>query len=139
MQIDILLLFLRLELGVFFLYAGLRKLFSPTGRILFYGLLNRIGHGYAYPYVGWGQLLGGLGLLTGTLTHFAAGGLALIMVGALALVTAPNIAAKPPEGPCHAVYLATNQPEVPIMLALAPLAFFGGGHYSMDWLLSHVL
>lgn len=82
-------LFLRVGLGVIFIYHGYRKVFgegtnfgsawNPSGLPVIMQTL-----------VAWGELLGGTAILLGFLTEFAALGIIVIMLGAISLVHGKN-------------------------------------------------
>jgi len=82
-------LFLRFGLGVIFLFHGYNKVFNA-------------GHAWGSSWnphgmpaamqvlVSWGEFLAGLGFLSGVLTTYAAFGIILIMLGAIAVVHGKN-------------------------------------------------
>jgi putative oxidoreductase len=81
--------------------------------------------------VAWGEFLGGLALLAGILTRWAALGLVIIQVGAVALVTAPR-GFRFDKGGGYEYNL------VLIAMCLA-LLILGPGRWSVDWMLRHRL
>ncbi len=111
-------LFLRLAAGLIFLVAGWGKVTNIENVIGFFTSLNLIAPTVLAWIVGIGELLGGILLLAGIYTRYAAGFLAIIMVGAIALVQAAN---------------GWNALRLDIML-LATMLYFvfaGGGKYSL--------
>lgn len=81
-------LFLRLGLGIIFVYHGFGKVFGPAAAL-----------GSAWNpnlpviiqiLVAWGEFLGGLAILAGFLTCLAASGIIIIMLGAIVLVHGKN-------------------------------------------------
>jgi len=72
--------------------------------------------------VGWGELLGGLGVLFGVLTRLAAAGAGIIMVGAILLVHLHNGYDLAHKGYEYALTLA---------LLSAAVILLGGGDYSV--------
>ena len=83
-------LLLRLVLGVIFFAHGAQKVLGWWGGPGFSGTIKMFtGQGMPIALavlVMLGEFLGGIGLIVGCLTRFAAGGIAIIMVGALLLV-----------------------------------------------------
>lgn len=84
-------LFLRVALGVVFIYHGYGKVFGETA-----GMGTAwMGGNNALPMViqvlvSWGEFLGGLALLVGLFTRYAAVGIILIMAGAIVTVHGQN-------------------------------------------------
>jgi uncharacterized membrane protein YphA (DoxX/SURF4 family) len=129
---------LHVATGAFFTITGARKVFMPEVRDKVRGLLAS--HGVPAPAhwaVMGGELLGGLGLLTGTLTQAAAAGLLVIMSGAYTLDTWPAVKAKQ-TAPRSLSKLCSNAlctPEAQLIVCLMTLAFTGAGPVSLDALL----
>jgi len=123
---DVGLLMLRLGLGLLFLLAGFGKL---TG-ILGPGIAGFAGMVWGMTWlavlIGAGELLGGLGLLTGTLTTWAAAGLAVIMAGAIFLVSLPGFDAA------NAMTLIKLLEDVVVFTGLLAVCFLGPGEFSVD-------
>ena len=119
---DVALLFLRILLGVIFLYAGIAKIglwFSTHGMS---GTMLEL-----MKFLSLVESLGGLALLLGLFTRRAATGLAIIMAGAVlfmqAAMQAPFFTSPQGSGLDH------------IMLILAScvvLMVFGAGEFSLD-------
>ncbi|MBI5150825.1 MAG: DoxX family protein, partial [Candidatus Omnitrophica bacterium] len=81
-------LFLRLGIGVVFVYHGFSKVFGATA-----GLGTAWNPGLPVvlqALVAWGEFVGGLAILTGFLTELAALGIIIIMAGAILTVTGKN-------------------------------------------------
>jgi len=82
-------LLLRIGLGVVFLYHGYDKVFGAEAQLG----MNWNPHdmpAFLQVMVSWGELLAGLGFLTGVLTWGAALGMILLMGGAIAVVHGKN-------------------------------------------------
>jgi uncharacterized membrane protein YphA (DoxX/SURF4 family) len=149
---------LHVATGVFFTVTGGRKLFKPDVHAKVSSLLAS--HHVPVPLqwcVMGGEFLGGLGLLTGTLTHLAALGLVLIMAGAYAMDTWPSVVAKQAGawtalavgnplrvrqpmnwGQCDWSQLCSNAlctPEAQLLIIVTALAFTGAGAFSIDHLI----
>lgn len=140
-NIDFALFLIRLVMGVFFLYAGYRKLFMPGGTQAYHSLMSRLNRAdpftlYAVPL---GQVFGGLALVIGFLTPLAALGLVVILIGALRLVCIPKVDKANPEGPLHRCFLICMHPEVAMILALDVLILCGAGTWSIDYLVMTLL
>lgn len=138
MTVDIGLGLLHVATGVFFVTTGARKCFMPDVRAKVCELFDS--HGVPKPAqyaVMAGEFTGGLGLLTGTLTHLAAAGLVLIMLGAYLLDTWPGVVAKnpPPASWSKLLSNALCTPEAQLLIIVAALAFTGAGAFSLDHLL----
>jgi putative oxidoreductase len=95
---NIVSLILRVTLGGIFLYHGILKVFGPSTLWGSTWVTPLWTHGSEFEptvlqyfavqiLVAWGELLGGLALLFGFLTRFAAIGLIIIQIGAIYLVT----------------------------------------------------
>jgi len=88
---DIAMLFVRLALSLPFIYHGAAIAFGAFGGP---GLQGFSGFTHmplpVAALVGYGEFLGGLGVLFGVLTRFAAGGIGVIMLGAIFLVHLKN-------------------------------------------------
>jgi putative oxidoreductase len=125
---DLALAILRVVVGIVFLAHGGQKLFvfgfdGVTGAFTQMGApLPQI----TAPMVALLEFFGGLALVAGLLTRFAAVGLALVMLGAMVLV---HLAAG---------FFAPNGVEFPLTLlaASAALAFAGAGRFSLDHLIA---
>jgi putative oxidoreductase len=123
-RLDLALAVLRVIVGVVFIAHGGQKLFV-------FGL-GGVTSGFAgmgipaativAPLVALVEFLGGLALVTGLLTRLAALGLAIDMVGAIALVHLPN------------GFFGPKGFEFPLSLLAASvaLAIAGAGRYSLD-------
>lgn len=130
------LLFLHVVLGLFFTVSGYRKCFVPRTRGLVAGVLDSHNvPSWQRPLIVWGQLLGGLGLLTGTLTQLAAAGLLVIMGGTIRLSVTRRYKEKAPVDVTDKCYTALNFSEVQIAIGLAVLLISGAGTYSLDYLI----
>jgi putative oxidoreductase len=128
------LLLQRLVLGAVMFPHGAQKLLGWFGGHGWSGTVGFLSHGMGLPTALAGlviliEFFGSLALITGTLTRFAALGIAAVMIGAVATVHIKNgffmnwEASKPGEGfEYHLLALA---------LAL-PLLWRGGGAYSVD-------
>jgi len=125
---DLALAILRVVVGIVFLAHGGQKLFvfgfeGVTGAFTQMGApLPQI----TAPMVALLEFFGGLALVAGLLTRFAAVGLALVMLGAMVLV---HLAAG---------FFAPNGVEFPLTLlaASAALAVAGAGRFSLDHLIA---
>lgn len=127
----------RLALGTFFAISGAHKVFDPDVREKMTGLFTRLGVAWARPAVSLGELAGGAGLITGTLTQIAAGGLMVILAGAIYLdVWAADIAGKHPRDTADWVAKTLYCPEVLMFWLLASVILLGPGPLSIDSFLS---
>lgn len=119
-------LVLQLVTGLFFTVTGYRKVFLPAVRHEVWGLFDKL-HvpGPARPLVVGGELAGGLGLLTGTLSTWAAVGLLPIMLGAYVMDTIPTVKAKHPQGVTAWISKLLCTPEALLILVLVDLAVIG--------------
>lgn len=81
--------------GLFFATTGYRKLFVPEAHLQVTALFD---HLRVPPFVQWmvmtGEFVGGIALMFGILTHLAAAGLLVIMLGAYVLEVWPQVRAK---------------------------------------------
>lgn len=140
---------LHIATGVFFTTTGTRKCFIPDVRAKVCGMFDRYGVPKPAQYaVIVGELLGGLGLLFGCLTHAAALGLLVILAGAYKLDTWPAVRAKqyswwpeylrlPPkpdrwENWSQLISNALCTPEAQLFVILAAIALAGAGSFSLD-------
>ncbi len=133
---DLGLFILRVTVGLFFALTGWRKLFRPSVSKLVWGVFRKY---HVPPVAGWlvlwGEFLGGLGLIFGALTQFAALGLVPIMLGAFKMSRLPEIVAMKPD--CLSMWcvkLICNS-EALLTIAVITLLFTGAGAYSLDYLL----
>lgn len=80
--VDIGLTLLRLAIGAIFLVHGWPKVTSSKAMTAAMGKPQMAGF---FTFIGVAEVLGGLGMITGTLTQLAAVGLSIIMLGAITL------------------------------------------------------
>lgn len=130
---DIGLFLLHVLVGLFFAVTGWRKLFNPKVHAMVWGLFTK----YRVPPIAghavlWGEFLGGLGLLTGTLTQLAALGLIPIMIGAFKLSRWPEIVALKPDSLSMWTVKVLCNSEALLLIVVAALVFTGAGAYSLD-------
>ena len=86
--VDAALLVARIVVGIIFMAHGAQKLFGAFGGPGLAGVVQMMGAiGYL---VAIGEFFGGLGLVAGFLSRFAAASLILVMLGAIAMVHAKN-------------------------------------------------
>lgn len=146
MTINAALAVLHIATGVFFTTTGTRKCFMPDVRAKVCGMFDRYGVPKPAQYaVIVGELLGGLGLLFGCLTHAAALGLLVILAGAYKLDTWPavkdkqvwNYAGRFPVPRSYSQLLsnALCTPEAQLFVILAAIALAGAGSFSLDALI----
>jgi uncharacterized membrane protein YphA (DoxX/SURF4 family) len=152
---------LHIATGVFFTTTGTRKCFMPDVRAKVCGMFDRYGVPKPAQFaVIVGELLGGLGLLFGCLTHAAAAGLLIILAGAYKLDTWPAVKTKqewktvtryypsstfylPGYYAKHVVPASWSQllsnalctPEAQLFVILAAIALAGAGSFSIDALI----
>lgn len=91
--VDAALLIARIALGLPFLYHGAQIAFGAFGGPGLAGFVAASGGKLplaAAVLVGYGEFLGGLGVLFGVLSRIASAGLMLIMLGAIFVVHLPN-------------------------------------------------
>lgn len=130
---------LHIATGSFFTITGGRKCFKPEVRSKVCELFDRynVPKPAQYAVMG-GELAGGLGLISGTLTHIAALGLLVIMLGAYVLDTWPAVKAKHPQPLVFDSKLLSNAlctPEAQLIVITATLALTGAGSFGVDaWL-----
>lgn len=120
---------LRLTLAAFIIPHGLQKalgMFGGPGYEGAMGFLTGMGvPSFVAMLVIVGESLGGLGILLGFLTRLCAAGVAIIMLGAIALVHAPNGFFAPGGFEMHLLAIG-----IAVVLAI-----WGGGAWSVDGLL----
>lgn len=129
---------LHIATGVFFTTTGCRKCFLPDVRAKVCAMFDRFRMPKWSQYaVIAGELLGGLGLLFGFLTHLAAFGLLIIMIGAYDLDTWPTVKAREePGAPLHKwISNALCTPEAQLIVITATIGLTGAGAFSMDALI----
>lgn len=129
----------RLCLGTFFSISGAHKLFDRDVRAKFTGMFQRIGvPRMAFP-VALGELAGGLGIFTGTLTSIAATGLMMILGGAIYLdVWSADVVGKHPKDFSDWIAKALYCPEILMLFWLAAVILLGPGPYSVDGAVSFI-
>ena len=91
--VDAALLIARIALGLPFIYHGAQIAFGAFGGPGLAGFVEASHGKMPLPVaalVGYGELLGGLGVLFGVLSRIASAGLMLIMLGAIFIVHLPN-------------------------------------------------
>ncbi len=123
-------LILRVVTGLAFFYHGYGKVFE-TGLDGVAGYFTSVGiplAGLMAPLVAYGELLGGLALMLGFLTHWVAKAHVLIMLGAIGFVHFGV------EGGWFNGYGAKNGYEYPLLLLAVSMFFVasGSGKYSID-------
>lgn len=122
------LLALRTIIGIVFVAHGSQKLFvyGIDGVTAGFGQMGIPAPALAATLVAFGELLGGLGLLSGLFTRVAAAGLALIMLGATVFAHLPN------------GFFAPDGVEFTLSLfgAVIALALTGPGQWSADALIA---
>lgn len=116
----------QIGIGLFFAFAGYRKVFDPITRASVWGIFAK----YSVPtwqgyMVTVGQLLGGLGLIFGTLSWWAALGLMPIMLGAFKLSALPDIRAAQPRGVIGWIIKVTCCKEMLLIVILLSLLVRG--------------
>ena len=119
---------LRAAVGTIFIAHGAQKLFvyGMSGVAGAFGQMGVPFPEVTGPLVALLEFFGGIALLVGLLTRYAALGLAITMVGAMVMVHAP------------AGFFLPNGIEFTLLLSAAALAFaiMGAGEYSVDALLA---
>ncbi|HEX8244892.1 MAG TPA: DoxX family protein [Longimicrobium sp.] len=123
-RVDLGLLILRVVVGIIFVAHGWQKVSGGLGNVG--GMFGQMGvpmPGVTGPLVALLELLGGLALIFGLLTRLAALGLAIDMLGAIALVHFKN-----------GFFMQNGGYEFALSLLGACLAlmFTGAGAYSLD-------
>lgn len=131
----------RLALGGFFVISGAHKAFHPKRRASLAETFRADGvyspgMMLAIPA---GELLGGLAVLAGFLTPFAAAGLILICTGACFLDGLKRIKGMSPLDRFDALDDLLYLPETLYVLMLVTLILLGPGKWSLDSYLSGVL
>lgn len=123
----------RVGMGFFFASSGAHKLFDPVVRPRFQKLCSGLGVSNLWAVLATGELLGGLGLLTGTLTPVAALGMIVILLGAIYLdVWKADVVAKNPRDPADWVAKTIYLPEVLMVFLLSTLVF-AAPTFGIDW------
>jgi putative oxidoreductase len=119
---------LRAAVGTIFIAHGAQKLFvyGLSGVAGAFGQLGVPFPEVTGPLVALLEFFGGIALLVGLLTRYAALGLAITMIGAMVMVHAP------------AGFFLPNGIEFTLLLSAASLAFaiMGAGEFSIDALLA---
>jgi len=122
------LLALRTIIGIVFVAHGSQKLFvyGIDGVTAGFSQMGIPAPAVAATFVAFGELLGGVALLSGLFTRFAAAGLAVIMLGAMAFAHLPN------------GFFAPDGVEFTLSLfgAAIVLALTGPGQWSADALIA---
>ncbi len=109
---------LRVVVGATFLAHGLQKVQNIEGTIGFFASLG-LAASIAY-VVAWVELLGGLAVLLGVYSRWAAYALSLVMVGAIAMV-------KFDMG-----FVGGYELDLVLLASLLVIAFSGSGPYSVS-------
>lgn len=137
-SVDLGLGLLHIATGAFFTVTGYRKVFKPGVRVNVINMLTKQGVSYALAVATlYGELLGGLGLLSGAFTHLAALGLIPIMLGAYRFGAWPGVWKKQTSPLCWS-QLCSNAlctPEAQLLIIVATLALTGAGPISLDALI----
>jgi putative oxidoreductase len=128
------LLAIRASVGGFFVVSGLHKLFNPTRRQDLRETFAADGVTFApmMYIVPLGEFLGGLGVLFGALTVFAAFGLAVLCIGACVLDGSKRVRLMHPLDPTDRADDVLYLPEVLYVVCLIAVLSFGPGAYSID-------
>lgn len=113
----------RLAIGAFFAISGYHKLFDPVVSTRIQHLFNSLGVGHLWVIVATGELLGGLGILTGTLTPVACAGMIVILIGAIYLdVWKTDVVGKNPRDICDWIAKTIYCSEVLLIIILIDIA-----------------
>ena len=112
------LFLLRAVVGLVFIFHGLDKLQNMSGVIGFFGSLG-LAPFFAY-LVAWVEFLGGIALLLGVFSRYAAYALSIIMVVAIFLVK------------LKAGFLGGYELDLVLLVSLLATAWSGSGKYSLS-------
>jgi putative oxidoreductase len=88
-SVSLALLFVRIGLAAVFMFHGAQKMFGAFGGKGLADMMQHMGPVLGF-LVSFGEFFGGLAVLVGLLSRFSGGILALIMVGAIAMVHGKN-------------------------------------------------
>src|SRR5690606_26519980 len=122
--VDISLLVVRVIVGIIFAAHGAQKMFGWFGGPGLAAIAEMMGPvGYL---VAIGEFFGGLGLVVGFLTRFAAASLIVVRLGAIGMVHGQN-----------GFFQSSNGFEYNLALIglLVPITLLGSGRYSLGWYL----
>lgn len=135
-RVQIALLILTIIPGLFFTITGFRKLFYRHVREKVFKLFDTL---KVPAPVRWlivsGEFLGGLGLMTGILSQWAALGLLFIMFGAYFMDTVPTIKKGNPDGISGWCSKLICNPEALLIVCLMAIALIGERHLTVASLL----
>jgi putative oxidoreductase len=127
----------RLALGAFFTISGAHKLFHPVRRLALARTFKADGV-YSRPLmflIPAGEVAGGLGVLTGTLSIIAAAGLIALCIGACLIDGLKRIPAWKPLDAFDYADDVLYLPEVAYIAMAAFIVAQGPGLYSLDHIL----
>lgn len=135
---DIGLTILRIGMGIFFAISGYHKLFNPIRHVTV--VQTMLEDHVPIPlfnswFVPTAEFTGGIALLIGFLTPFAAFGLFIICCGATLTDGLKRIGGWKPLDKADYVDDVLYLPEVLYALILLTLVLAGGGPFSLDWLI----
>ena len=123
---QIALLILTVIPGLFFAVTGFRKLFFRHVREKMWAMFDRLHVPTPQRWlVAGGEFVGGLALLTGIFTQWAAIGLLFIMFGAFIMDTIPTIKKNKPDGYTGWCSKLICNPEALLITALFAIVFLG--------------
>jgi|SRR3989344_4114012 len=122
------LLILRLALGLTFLFHGWQKL-NGDSAVGFFTQIGIPAAGFFGPLITWLELLGGIALILGFLTHWAAKLLALDMLVALVIVHLGSLDKGLPDG----FFVQNGGPEIALLAfgGLLVLMVMGPGCWAL--------
>lgn len=131
---NVVCILLRVALGLALTFYGLQKTMGLFGGPGLEATMDMMGKGFGIPpaaaaVASFGELLGGLGVLAGCLTRYAAAGLAVIM-GTAVFFSARGLTTLDGVGPGHPMQKIAY-PGAFLVMAIC-LALLGGGDWSLD-------
>lgn len=140
-SLDLASLICRASVGTFFAVSGYHKLFNHQRRASLSATFDA-DHVQPKTFFMWaipaGELAGGLGVLTGTLTWLATVGLIALCLGACALDGYKRVNADAPLDAADRIDDWLYLPEILYTVLLVTVLLMGPGIFSVDYAITHL-